>query len=227
MSVFEDRAEARTVVGNRAPGDKRSSQWHRLSSGSWTDMTELSSPPQRPRTTFSALRAHPKLLRVKTSDHCMYLAVRTRTGQTVEHMERRCPRSAMPPARIRHGRWWSHPDHGSLHTHRHRQHLHHYVLRRARPGRHQPRPTQHNRDDESDHHRTRTGHNEPTMECTYRVHAGQKRWSRLGSNQRPSACEADALPLSHGTGAERQRGRRLARGPVRGRRHMARELATR
>ena len=25
-------------------------------------------------------------------------------------------------------------------------------------------------------------------------------WSRLGSNQRPSACEADALPLSHGTG---------------------------
>jgi hypothetical protein len=25
------------------------------------------------------------------------------------------------------------------------------------------------------------------------------RWSRLGSNQRPSACEADALPLSHGT----------------------------
>lgn len=30
------------------------------------------------------------------------------------------------------------------------------------------------------------------------------RWSRLGSNQRPSACEADALPLSHGTGAERR-----------------------
>ena len=30
------------------------------------------------------------------------------------------------------------------------------------------------------------------------------KWSRLGSNQRPSACEADALPLSHGTGAERR-----------------------
>ena len=29
-------------------------------------------------------------------------------------------------------------------------------------------------------------------------------WSRLGSNQRPSACEADALPLSHGTCAERR-----------------------
>lgn len=40
---------------------------------------------------------------------------------------------------------------------------------------------------------------------------GKYVWSRLGSNQRPSACEADALPLSHGTGAERQRGRRLAR----------------
>ena len=29
-------------------------------------------------------------------------------------------------------------------------------------------------------------------------------WSRLGSNQRPPACEAGALPLSHGTGAERR-----------------------
>lgn len=27
-----------------------------------------------------------------------------------------------------------------------------------------------------------------------------KGWSRLGSNQRPSACEADALPLSYETG---------------------------
>lgn len=33
---------------------------------------------------------------------------------------------------------------------------------------------------------------------------GSRGWSRLGSNQRPSACEADALPLSHGTGAERR-----------------------
>ena len=28
-------------------------------------------------------------------------------------------------------------------------------------------------------------------------------WSRLGSNQRPSACEADALPLSYETGEHR------------------------
>ena len=32
-------------------------------------------------------------------------------------------------------------------------------------------------------------------------------WSRLGSNQRPSACEADALPLSHGTGGHTWRWR--------------------
>lgn len=32
----------------------------------------------------------------------------------------------------------------------------------------------------------------------------QSWWSRLGSNQRPSACEADALPLSHGTGWHHQ-----------------------
>lgn len=29
-------------------------------------------------------------------------------------------------------------------------------------------------------------------------------WSRLGSNQRPSACEADALPLSYETGRTRR-----------------------
>ena len=34
-------------------------------------------------------------------------------------------------------------------------------------------------------------------------------WSRLGSNQRPSACEADALPLSHGTAPKGERGGRL------------------
>lgn len=33
-----------------------------------------------------------------------------------------------------------------------------------------------------------------------RLNCEETEWSRLGSNQRPSACEADALPLSHGTG---------------------------
>ena len=40
-------------------------------------------------------------------------------------------------------------------------------------------------------------------------------WSRLVSNQRPSACEADALPLSYETGFRRvERGRRLTRNAV-------------
>src|SRR6202012_2427866 len=34
-------------------------------------------------------------------------------------------------------------------------------------------------------------------------------WSRLGSNQRPPACEAGALPLSYETGAAGERRRRL------------------
>lgn len=38
--------------------------------------------------------------------------------------------------------------------------------------------------------------------CARYVNNAVTWWSRLGSNQRPSACEADALPLSHGTGAE-------------------------
>ena len=71
------------------------------------------------------------------------------------------------------------------------------------PGK-QPRPTPLNRNGQHNRDRTRTGQIEPTLECTHRVHADQRWWSRLGSNQRPSACEADALPLSHGTGAERR-----------------------
>ena len=36
------------------------------------------------------------------------------------------------------------------------------------------------------------------------VNRDDLRWSRLGSNQRPPACEAGALPLSYETGAERR-----------------------
>jgi hypothetical protein len=107
-------------------------------------------------------------------------------------------------------------NHGPLHTHRHCQHLQRPPLRRARPSRHQPRPTPHNRNGQYNDHRTRTGQNEPTTESTNRVHAVQRGWSRLGSNQRPSACEADALPLSHGTGrrkATRSKGSTMRTSP--------------
>ena len=79
------------------------------------------------------------------------------------------------------------------------------LLGRARPSRHQPRPTPRNRNGQTNAHRIRTGQNEPTMESTDRIHAVQRGWSRLGSNQRPSACEADALPLSHGTAPNGER----------------------
>lgn len=36
--------------------------------------------------------------------------------------------------------------------------------------------------------------------------SGAFEWSQLGSNQRPSACEADALPLSYETGKIRSKG---------------------
>jgi hypothetical protein len=49
-----------------------------------------------------------------------------------------------------------------------------------------------------DKNRTKRTNDKVHKPCSYR----SERWSRLGSNQRPSACEADALPLSHGTGAE-------------------------
>ena len=44
----------------------------------------------------------------------------------------------------------------------------------------------------------------PRRQSDIRLTCEDREWSRLGSNQRPSACEADALPLSHGTGAERR-----------------------
>lgn len=47
--------------------------------------------------------------------------------------------------------------------------------------------------------RTQTGREENETVRNPTEEAAQSWWSRLGSNQRPSACEADALPLSHGT----------------------------
>jgi hypothetical protein len=41
------------------------------------------------------------------------------------------------------------------------------------------------------------------------------RWSRLGSNQRPPACEAGALPLSYETGAAGETTSKIStRGPI-------------
>ncbi len=50
--------------------------------------------------------------------------------------------------------------------------------------------------DSGSHDRTRTGQIPLTTECKNRVDAGQTWWSRLGSNQRPSACEAERNPKS-------------------------------
>ncbi len=46
---------------------------------------------------------------------------------------------------------------------------------------------------------------------SYKADEGRRLWSRLGSNQRPPACEAGALPLSYETGAERRTRSKIAR----------------
>jgi DNA segregation ATPase FtsK/SpoIIIE, S-DNA-T family len=43
------------------------------------------------KQTTTTVWTHPKLLQVKASDHCLYLTVRTRTGQTVNELEKAVP----------------------------------------------------------------------------------------------------------------------------------------
>lgn len=44
------------------------------------------------KQTTTTAWTHPKLLRVNASDHCLYLKVRTRTGQTVDDLEKAVPK---------------------------------------------------------------------------------------------------------------------------------------
>lgn len=79
----------------------RRGRWWLWAHGSWSRLAKrcgLSDSEQVIRRddsegkhTTATVWTNPKLLRVKTSDHCLYLTVRTRTGQTVEHLEKAVP----------------------------------------------------------------------------------------------------------------------------------------
>ena len=78
----------------------RRGRWWLWAHGSWSRLAKrcgLSDSEQVTRRdgegkhTTATVWTHPKLLRVKTSDHCLHLTVRTRTGQTVEHLEKAVP----------------------------------------------------------------------------------------------------------------------------------------
>ena len=56
---------------------------------------------------------------------------------------------------------------------------------------------------------------------------GRKWWSRLGSNQRPPACEAGALPLSYETECRGERRRRLTRDGISAERAACGQFAAR
>ena len=53
----------------------------------------------------------------------------------------------------------------------------------------------------------------------HNVGSDGEKWSRLGSNQRPPACEAGALPLSYETGAERRTRSKISTHRGTGRKH--------
>ena len=78
----------------------RRGRWWLWAHGSWSRLAKscgLSDSEQVARKdsdgkhTTTMVWTHPKLLRVQTSDQCLYLTVRTRTGQTVEHLEKAVP----------------------------------------------------------------------------------------------------------------------------------------
>ena len=78
----------------------RRGRWWLWAHGSWSrlakrcglsDSEQVTRRDSEGKHTTARVWTHPKLLRVKTSDHCLYLTVRTRTGQTVDHFENAVP----------------------------------------------------------------------------------------------------------------------------------------
>jgi DNA segregation ATPase FtsK/SpoIIIE, S-DNA-T family len=68
------------------------SSWSRLAKRCGLSFSEqVTRKDNEGKQTMTTVWTHPKLLRVETSDHCLYLTVRTRTGQTVEHLEKAVP----------------------------------------------------------------------------------------------------------------------------------------
>lgn len=78
----------------------RRGRWWLWAHGSWSrlakscglsDSKQVARKDSEGKHTTTTVWTHPKLLRVKTSDHSLYFTVRTRTGQTVEHLEKAVP----------------------------------------------------------------------------------------------------------------------------------------
>lgn len=78
----------------------RRGRWWLWAHGSWSrlaescglsDSKQVSRKDSEGKHTTTTVWTHPKLLRVKTSGHSLHLTVRTRTGQTVEHLEKAVP----------------------------------------------------------------------------------------------------------------------------------------
>jgi DNA segregation ATPase FtsK/SpoIIIE, S-DNA-T family len=87
------------MIASNSTGVNRG-RWWLWAHGSWSrlakrcglsDSEQVTRRDSEGKHTRATVWTHPKLLRVQTSDHCLYLTVRTRTGQTVEHLEKAVP----------------------------------------------------------------------------------------------------------------------------------------
>jgi S-DNA-T family DNA segregation ATPase FtsK/SpoIIIE len=78
----------------------RRARWWFWAYGSWSRLAkrcglsfseQVTRKDKEGRQTTTTVWNHPRLLRVKTSDHCLHLTVRTRMGQTVQDLEKAVP----------------------------------------------------------------------------------------------------------------------------------------
>ncbi|ORW24084.1 FtsK/SpoIIIE domain-containing protein [Mycobacterium palustre] len=82
-------------------GPLRRARWRWWVRGSWSRLSkrcglsfseQVTSKDKDGKPTTTTVWTHPKLVRINTSDHCLYLTVRTRMGQTVEDLENAVPK---------------------------------------------------------------------------------------------------------------------------------------
>jgi DNA segregation ATPase FtsK/SpoIIIE, S-DNA-T family len=78
----------------------RRARWRRWAHRSWPRLAkrcglsfseQVTHNDKDGKPTTSTVWTHPKLLQVTASNHCLYLTVRTRTGQTVDELEKAVP----------------------------------------------------------------------------------------------------------------------------------------
>lgn len=97
-------------------GPLRRARWRWWLRGRWSHISkrcglsvseQVTKKDSEGKPTTTTVWTHPTLMKVSTSDTCLYATVRTRVGQTIDDLEAAVPRSGTPLGLIRRApRWW-------------------------------------------------------------------------------------------------------------------------